>query len=129
MTCKVLYYFIFITTFFLDKVILANVVVSSSEVPIVYCLNDKNVMQTIVSMESAVRNMNEDSFYKFILFVPNNFTQDSTRKFTIFQKKYSNKCDVSIMRMSDEDSKYPPEFYMIFWQVYVIVVLKIILKE
>ena len=114
MTCKVLYYFIFINTFFLDKVILANVVVSSSEVPIVYCLGDKNVMQTIVSMESAVRNMNEDSFYKFILFVPNNFTQDSTRKFTIFQKKYSNKCDVSIMRMSDEDSKYPPEFYSLF---------------
>lgn len=114
MTCKVLYYFIFITTIFLDKVILANVVVSSSEVPIVYCLNDKNVMQTIVSMEFAVRNMNEDSFYKFILFVPNNFTQDSTRKFTIFQKKYSNKCDVSIMRMSDEDSKYPPEFYSLF---------------
>lgn len=114
MTCKVLYYFIFITTVFLDKVILANVVVSSSTVPIVYCLDDKYVMPTIVSMESAVRNMNEDSFYKFILFVPNNFTQDSVGKFTIFQKKYSDKCDVTIMRMSDEYSKYPPEFYMLF---------------
>ena len=46
-------------------------------IPIVYATDDKYVMPTIVSMESAVRSMSDTSFYEFTILVPNEFKQEN----------------------------------------------------
>ncbi len=68
-------------------------------IPIVYACDDKYVMPTIVSMESAMRSKKDTSFYEFTILVPGEFKCEG--KFNIFRNKYNNKCTVNIVNMKD----------------------------
>ncbi len=81
--------FVFITTNNATKV----------HIPIVYACDDKYVMPTIVSMESAMRSKKDTSFYEFTILVPGEFKCEE--KFNIFRNKYKGKCIVNIVDMQD----------------------------
>ena len=81
--------FVFITTNNATKVY----------IPIVYACDDKYVMPTIVSMESAMRSKKDTSFYEFTILVPGEFKCEE--KFDILRNKYNNECTVSIKNTGD----------------------------
>ena len=56
-------------------------------------------MPTIVSMESAIKHMEDTSFYKFTILVSPDVTKEDRRKFRLFKFKYSSKCSVKIINM------------------------------
>ena len=70
-------------------------------IPIVYATDNKYVMPTIVSMESAVRNMDDASFYEFTILVPGNFEQENRDRFEKFKNIHKNTCSVNIYNMQD----------------------------
>ena len=70
-------------------------------IPIVYATDDNYVMPTIVSMESAVRSMNESSFYEFTILVPDEFKQENINRFDIFNDIYKDRCIVNLIKMGD----------------------------
>ncbi len=72
---------------------------SKVHISIVYACDDKYVMPTIVSMESAMRSKKDTSFYEFTILVPGEFK--SREKFDIFRNKYNDECIVNIEDMGD----------------------------
>ena len=68
-------------------------------IPIVYACDDKYVMPTIVSMESAMRSKKDTSFYEFTILVPSEFKDENKRRFDRFRNSYKDKCIVKIINM------------------------------
>ena len=85
--------------FIINFVLIATNNATKVHIPIVYACDDKYVMPTIVSMESAMRSKKDTSFYEFTILVPSEFKCEE--KFNIFQNKYKRKCTVNIVDMKD----------------------------
>ena len=69
-------------------------------IPIVYVVEDDYVMPTIVSMESAVKNINNTSFYEFIIMVTGGGKDNIRFLLSKFQQEHNDKCIVQIKEIA-----------------------------
>ena len=98
--------------FFLLKIFYFNSYSNCVEINIVYACDNKYVMPTIVSMESAIESMKDTSFYNFTILVSPDVTEENRQKFKLFNNSYSGKCSVEIIDMKNAYSgSYAPELW------------------
>ena len=87
--------------FFLLKIFYFNSYSDCVKINIVYACDNKYVMPTIVSMESAIESMKDTSFYNFTILVSPDVTNENKQKFELFNNSYSGKCSVEIIDMKN----------------------------
>ena len=71
-------------------------------IPIVYAIDNNCAMPTIVSMESAIKNINNSSFYEFIILVRGILKKDIKNLFIKFKHEYNNICSIKIKEIPTE---------------------------
>ncbi|MDO4503691.1 MAG: glycosyltransferase family 8 protein [Clostridia bacterium] len=70
-------------------------------IPIAMALDDGYLYPTIVSITSMMENKNRNSYYKFYIMHPGEFSDESKVKLKSLENKYSG-CNINLIDMSDK---------------------------
>lgn len=73
----------------------------NNNIPVAYCTDKNYVYYTLVSMQSAVESANNHTFYKFVILLSDNVTQEEIEKFKTFDENNKN-CSVQLINMQDQ---------------------------
>jgi len=71
------------------------------EIPVAMATDDNYAMPTLVSMISALKNSDKNTFLKFYVLVPNEFSKDNKEKFQKLSKIFKN-CSITLITMFEE---------------------------
>ena len=102
--------------FAINKPCLAKDTNRKNTVSVLYTTDDGYFAPTIVSMESALQSMNNDTFYDFHLMVNGGFSKTNDLK--RFEKENKDRCSIKTHNMGDEfvgrcggANNWPPSMY------------------
>lgn len=71
------------------------------EIPIAMATDDNYVMPTLVSITSALKNSNKNTFLNFYILIPGDLSLENKNKFQKLSKNFKN-CNITLIDMGEE---------------------------